>query len=300
MASSGTILPASQFLVPGSDVAGGPRSEDTMDIAIDPKGKGKAVDRGMGKVLVEPTMIEVLSVEAEGQHIVNACGSHALLTPTSGDNLQGKGNPSFDHNNPGSPRSRSPPRALVQTFPFGRPTGALGGDSHQQYCGPPLSTPSRRKPPPYRVDSLAGPASSITTPTRTNSAAVILLTPHSSHARAANSSTPTRQPTRAEIERERKQTRIPSSKSPSPMKILSKEGVKHQHPQLKRLPTELQQKSPSEAAKRALQESIESLLGKRDVEEPVVNSRPGKRPRGRPNVSPSFGAGFFGLFLMLL
>ena len=78
MASSGSIPPAFQFLVPGSDVAGGHRSENTMDVDIDPKGKGKAVDRGMGKVLVEPTMIDILPVAAEGQRNGDSCGSYAF------------------------------------------------------------------------------------------------------------------------------------------------------------------------------------------------------------------------------
>ena len=224
-----------------------------------------------------------------------------ILTPTSGDDPQSKGSASLGHSNSGSQRSGSSPRAPLQTLPFGRPTGALSVYPKQQDCGSPVSKPSRQKPPPDRVEALAGPSSALTTPTRTSSASVVFLTPNSSHVKAANNSTPTRQLTRAEIERERRQTRIPSSKSPSPMKMLSKGGVKqHQYPQLKRLPTELQQKSPSEASKRALQESIESLLGKRDVEEPVVNARPGKRPRGRPKVNLSFSDVFFlRLFLML-
>ena len=88
---------------------------------------------------------------------------------------------------------------------------------------------------------------------------------------------PTRQPTMAEIEIDIQQTRIPSSTSPSPMKIpQGRKGSKPSAVPDDSLPTKV-----SNEVTKALQKSITSLLGKRPSVEEDANFNAGQ-PHGKP------------------
>lgn len=88
---------------------------------------------------------------------------------------------------------------------------------------------------------------------------------------------PTRQPTLAEIEIDMQQTRIPSSTSPSPMKLpQSREGSKSSI-----VPGGSSPIKVSNEVTKALQESITSLLGKRPSVEEDASLNTGQQP-GKP------------------
>ena len=92
--------------------------------------------------------------------------------------------------------------------------------------------------------------------------------------------------TSLEIEQERKQAMIPSSKSPSPMKIPNVEVSTPRRRGLQRQGTRMLSVSPTKLtreASKALRDNITSLLGKRQpsagMDEEAVNVRTGKRAR---------------------
>lgn len=93
-----------------------------------------------------------------------------------------------------------------------------------------------------------------------------------------------RKPTPLEVERERNQARIPSSKSPSPLKIPNA-PTSPMKKALERRRTRMLSVSPTKLtreASKALRDNITSLLGKRQPsteDEEAMNSRAGKRPR---------------------
>ncbi|KII84392.1 hypothetical protein PLICRDRAFT_179634 [Plicaturopsis crispa FD-325 SS-3] len=138
---------------------------------------------------------------------------------------------------------------------FGRPNGLLGIAKPD-----PLEA---RTPQPHR------PHLAATTPSRLHGAAT-MPSSFSSNAGRGNGLTP------GEIKRDMQTTRIPSSKSPSPMKMPpSLAPVSSSH---HRSPDE---QTSMKLATRALQESITSLLGKRAGEEDT--GRAGKRSRKPPS-----------------
>ncbi|KAF9459055.1 hypothetical protein BDZ94DRAFT_1300839 [Collybia nuda] len=151
---------------------------------------------------------------------------------------------------PSQPTQASPQQMSTKELSFGQPTALLARPPQPQRSHSSTSTPSRSKS--TTIDPL----------TRQNSVAL----PTASLSR----SDPGREPTQQEIERERKQTRIPSSKSPSPMKI-------------PRSLTRMLSASPTKLPKetKALQDNITSLLGKRlpSENDPLISAPAGKRAR---------------------
>ncbi|KAG5641864.1 hypothetical protein DXG03_004088 [Asterophora parasitica] len=230
IATAGHIPATSGFLVPAyQDSIRGRRPEGPMEVDTDAKGKGKAVDKGKGKILVEDSGPQTIPSGPEGL-------SGPLAQSTQ-----------WRRPDPSTPSRKS----HLEVFPFGQPTALLGG--------------------PSKLDKAA------VTPTRTMSVPVIQTTPHHHNtqpkAPTAPAAQPARHPTPREIERERKQARIPSSRSPSPLKV-------PRHAQT-RIPTESPTRIPMDVAKE-LEDNITTLLGKRQQpgeEQPSNNARPGKRQR---------------------
>lgn len=154
-----------------------------------------------------------------------------------------------------APNQLSPQPTSTTKVSFGQPNGLLARPPQPQRSHSSTSSPSRPKPagldPPTRQNSIALPAASM------------------SH------SDPGRKPTPQEIERDRRQTRIPSSKSPSPMKL-----PRNLTRMLSASPTKL----PKET--KALQDNITSLLGKRlpSENDPFVDAPAGKRARPQRKV----------------
>lgn len=83
------------------------------------------------------------------------------------------------------------------------------------------------------------------------------------------------QPTLQELKEDMQGTRIPSSISPSPMKPISKGAATSKGRDYGRSPLKI-----SKEASKVLQDSITSLLGKRQPSEDAINGgRGGKRAR---------------------
>lgn len=66
IATAGIIPPVSAFLLPGSSVKEPAPVDETIDIGADLKGKGKAVDKGKGVILVEDSIMEALPATVAG------------------------------------------------------------------------------------------------------------------------------------------------------------------------------------------------------------------------------------------
>lgn len=136
---------------------------------------------------------------------------------------------------------------------FGKPNSSLAGPPKQ------LHRSSTDTPPQLSrsttLDYVIGPESF----------------PSSHHTNGAEPAS--RKPTLGEIERERHAARIPSSKSPSPLKIPASGDRASSSPI----------KVPNEVTK-ALQDSITSLLGKRPSEDEETINRMGKRARPHPKL----------------
>ncbi|GLB44782.1 putative twin BRCT domain containing protein [Lyophyllum shimeji] len=273
IATTGSIPASSDFSVPSVQqhiTRNG--TEEVMEVDTDAKGKGKAVDKGKGKILVESSVTETLSSTSGVDD--NPFLEQAPQRPTNSpvQNLIRRQPTASPRRTPleritiATPRRHRPPPSTLspvksqsEVFPFGKPTGALG------------LLPMPQKQP------AAG-----STPSRTRSTPIIHTTPntpqpHRTHPRGLSAprltSNPDRRPTPREIEREKNQARIPSSKSPSPLKIPPQ-------PQ-NRMPTESPTRIPREVAK-ALEEHITTLLGKRQQsDEELVSggAQPGKRQR---------------------
>ena len=140
-----------------------------------------------------------------------------------------------------------------------------------------LARPQSTQPPPRSLSS---------TSVRVQSPPLITRQDSCTRSDTSNSSDVVpRNPTPMEIERERKQARIPSSKSPSPMKI-PHANISTPRRAPKRQETRRLSVSPTKLtreASKALKDNITSLLGKRqpsagDTSE-AINLRAGKRPR---------------------
>ena len=155
---------------------------------------------------------------------------------------------------------------------FGEPNGAL---TRPQSPQPPLqSRSSTSQGKPARVRHPPPPPQ--------------LIISQDSQTESDNSSVSNSVPrklTPLEVDRERKQARIPSSKSPSPMKI-PHANVSTPRKAPKRLGTRRLSVSPTKLtreASKALKDNITSLLGKRQPsageDGEAINLRAGKRPR---------------------
>lgn len=148
----------------------------------------------------------------------------------------------------------SPPPPPQPPIPsFGKPNSSLGNSS------------SNPRPPPTPDPHL----SDVSTPPPP-------LLPNKKKAAITRQNTIPSAITRRELERDRKQTRIPSSRSPSPMKLLPSQA--HPPPPPPVSPVKI-----SPEATKALKDSITSLLGKRqsslDEEPETATGRAGKRTR---------------------
>ncbi|KAF8071539.1 hypothetical protein FPV67DRAFT_1667036 [Lyophyllum atratum] len=269
IAGTARIPPASDFLVPGFPQNIERGAEELMDVDVNNRRKGKAVNKGKGKILVEDSVTESPS-PAEDDNPFLAQSPDRATDPPAHNLIRRQATASprkalVDVITVATPRRhRHPPSALSRpeshsdVLPFGRPTGALAG--HSQAELPAISTPSRTKSAPDIR----------TTP---NTPHHHTLHPRAPSAPVTSYYNPGRKPTPREIERERKQTRIPSSKSPSPLKIPRQA--------LDRMPTESPTRIPRDVAK-ALEDNITTLLGKRqpsEQEPPPGSVRPGKRQR---------------------
>lgn len=155
---------------------------------------------------------------------------------------------------------------------------------------------------PLEEESLFGqPNNSLGPPTKRRRLSIATPPPPTSRSTSAGSSSsgPSRRPTVAEIEVDMLETRIPSSTSPSPMKMLkSRDGSRGSMGPGGPSPA----KVSSEVTK-ALQESITSLLGKRQNSEEDANpnighpvAKAGKRIRPQPKSKVLDSALFYVLF----
>ncbi|KAG6830674.1 hypothetical protein H0H87_007405 [Tephrocybe sp. NHM501043] len=264
IATTGTIPPTTNFIV---QKMGQSLVEDAMDVdTVDPKGKGKAVDRRKGtspiESITETVPADALEEPPDDVPKVRLPGVSPRRTPLEVmpvfhvDSI-------LATSTQRGPTTPPHPKSQPEILPFGKPTGVLAGGTFKF---------------PH-------------TPSRSHSTPIVHHTPHhhNSHpkpsAPTASTSNFARRTTQREIERERRQARIPSSRSPSPLKIQC-------HPPLPqpqtRIPTESPTRIPRDVAK-ALEDNITTLLGKRnsadDDAEPAApkNTRPGKRqrPQGR-------------------
>ncbi|CAA7267493.1 unnamed protein product [Cyclocybe aegerita] len=255
LASSGAIPPVDEFLIKGPT--------DEMDVdQKDVKGKGKAVDKGKGKAKA----VDAMDVEPRMNDITNNAP-----TDIRPENPPLKPARSLERQPTTIIRNSEPPEQPM----FGLPTG-LGGSS---FYVPPSSllTPQRSlaSPPQYRPDPnepetndwLREVAGSATQPSNPD--------PN------PNSNGQRRTATIPNLNEEPVGTdpgRIPSSKSPSPMKAPA--SLRHSgSSRLSLSPVKIDHE-----ATKALQESITSLLGKRpspDGDE-LPGPAAGKGKRARP------------------
>ncbi|KAG6871928.1 hypothetical protein C0995_014791 [Termitomyces sp. Mi166 len=264
IATTGVIPPISEFLVPAlAQTAGPSNQENAMDVDVN---KGKAVDRGEETSPIEHsvTETEIVPIDVLGpapedisDQLVQAPKSR--LPSVSSRRTPLEVMPVFEQDNilatstQRNPTTPTHPKVRSEAFPFGKPTGVLAG----------------------------GASKHPTTPSRTRSTLIIHHTPHhhNSHPKSSVPIALARRQTQREIEHERKQARIPSSRSPSPLKTQHKA-----QPQLlKQIPRESPTRIPLDVAK-VLEDNITALLGKRnsgdDETEPAQkNGRPGKRQR---------------------
>lgn len=246
-AKTGIIPPVQEYLVGGAPA---PNPLATNALYADPK--GKSIDRGKGKgkeiekIHGGKTNTLSVSLENEMEGLVNH--PHESRTPTR-QKIRSRVPPLLlQRQSTVSPERKSAPS-------FGQP-GELLGRPPQPRGGSSTSTPTRARP----LSSLEYVSS------QSFNEIPVPVTP----------TDPARRPSLIEIERERKQARIPSSKSPSPMK------VPRQAARIRSLsPTKL-----SKEAAKALQENITSLLGKRlpPVDEVALGAPAGKRARPQRKV----------------
>ncbi|KAG5636707.1 hypothetical protein H0H81_007103 [Sphagnurus paluster] len=262
IANTARVPPASAFLVPGYRRAG---TEELVDVHVDVKGKGKAVDKGKGKILVEDSVTETAS---------SGVGDHPTQSPRERP-LKG-----VRSRRPSASPQRTPLEILE--VPFESATGPLAISTQKH-----PSTPKRDKASSEifafgKPTGLLGGVSDIhrlaRTPTRARSTPTIQNTPqHRTQPKAPSAHVASTSKQQLNNERERRNMRIPSSKSPSPLKIPG-----HQQARA-RVPTESPTRIPPGLVK-TLEDNITTLLGKRPAppDESAAsnnNSRPGKRAR---------------------
>ncbi|KAG6853350.1 hypothetical protein C0991_005081, partial [Blastosporella zonata] len=282
IARTGAIPAATNFLVQTIDRT---RKEDAMDVDIaDPKGKGKAIDRRKGAWPIEESAIETAPTILLGKILtllfLYCTKVNSFFPEQLGDDILNQASRI-------RPPSVSPRRNPLEVMPVFEVESILA-TSTQLHPTTPTRPKSRSEIFPFgKPNGLlsVGVSKPPSTPSRTHSAPVVHNTPHhhnshpKSSAPVASTSNLIRRPTQREIERERRQTRIPSSRSPSPLKTQC-----HPAPQpLVRIPSESPTRIPREVAK-ALEDNITTLLGKRssaddDAEPAPKNTRPGKRQR---------------------
>ncbi|KAG5721488.1 S-M checkpoint control protein rad4 [Termitomyces sp. T112] len=256
IATTGVIPPISEFLAPVLAQTTGPtRQENVMEIDVDSVDKGKTVDRGKETSPIENPV------------------SETVLTDVSGISNQL------------APPSVSPRRTALEVMPVFEPDSILA-TSTQRNQTTPTHPKVRSEILPFGkpIGLLAGGTSKHpSTPSRTRSTPIVHHTPHhhNSHPKSSAPIALARRPTQREIERERKQAMIPSSRSPSPLKTQCKAQSQPQPPE--QIPTDSPARIPRDVAK-ALEDNITTLLGKRnsvddEIEPAQKNSRPGKRQR---------------------
>ncbi|KAG6919626.1 hypothetical protein DXG01_003490 [Tephrocybe rancida] len=279
VATTGSIPPATAFLVSNIVQTIG-RSEDAMEVdAVDRKGKGKAVDRRKETSPIEDSITETVSADALGKFFVQSLCTELKNFLFLSEELVDEGNVKA------RPPSISPRRTPLDVMPVFQ-VDSIFATSTQRLPTTPTHPESRSEILPFgKPTGLLGGKLFPSTPSRTRSTPIIHHTPHhhNSHPKSfppvASTSTLARRPTQREIERERRQARIPSSRSPSPLKIQCHPPP----PPESRIPTESPTRIPRDVAK-ALEDNITTLLGKRtsadDDAEPAQNkTRPGKRQR---------------------
>ncbi|KAG6900650.1 hypothetical protein C0993_006754 [Termitomyces sp. T159_Od127] len=264
IATTGVIPPISEFLVPLAQTAGPSKRENFSNVDLV---KSQGLDQGRKISPLEP-ITEVVSEDVAGQLPDDISDRLKQVLRTRPPSVSPRRTspevmPMFEPDNilatstQQNPTTPTHPRARSEVFSFGKPTGVLAGGASKY--------PS--------------------TPSRTRSTPIIHHTPHhhNAHPKLSGHIALARQPTQLEIERERKQARVPSSRSPSPLKTQCKAPLQPQLQPGEKIPTESPTRIPWEVAK-ALEDNITTLLGKRtsgdDGAEPVQKgSRPGKRQR---------------------
>lgn len=252
IASRGTIPPAFGYLMGGGNVTfpeivGLNPQRNGKCVGAGVNGKNTALDKGKGRE--RATDIDTSDSGSMGEAGISNGGSHSFassLGPSHDNGRSGTPPPDTIPSDGGCHLERQNTVLLLQSpkeLSFGKPSDILGHapPPHPQYH-PPSSIPPGSNASSVRQGSL--------------------VPPHNSN------HDPARKPTPQELEHDRKQTRIPSSKSPSPMKI------PRQPSQNSLSPAKI-----DTAAAKALQESITSLLGKRPPEEENPAPRVGKRTK---------------------